>query len=266
MITNRIIYQVDAFTDEEFKGNPAGVMISDKNLETGWMQNMALEMNLSETAFIIPDGNDFCIRYFTPLNEVPLCGHATLASAHIIYSLGLRKGDEKIIFKAKETVLIIRKEADWIAMNFPQYPINKINTPADFKNIVGFEPIDVYSSSYDWILAVSNSEKEIAEAAPDFEQLKLNGLGHMIITAKSEKTGIDFVLRCFAPSVGVNEDPVTGSAHCALTPLWGHKTGKTEFNSFQLSKRTGKLNVRLDKGRVEIRGKAVTVFKADLMI
>ena len=260
------IYQVDAFTDEPFKGNPAGVMIVDESITDEWMQNMAAEMNLSETAFIIPTGTDFRIRYFTPTNEVPLCGHATLASAHIIYETGLRKENETIRFKASGGELSIKKDADLIVMNFPTYPITRIGVPNGFKEIIGFEPIETFSSIYNWIIAIAGTEDEIRRTEPIVERMIINGLGHLMITAKSDSDEKDFVVRCFAPALGINEDPVTGSAHCALTPLWAEKLGKTEMDSFQLSKRTGKLKVKLVSDRVEIKGKAVTIFEAELKI
>ena len=261
------IYQVDAFTDKAFKGNPAGVMLCDTFMTVEMMQNIAMEMNLSETAFIVPDGNGFQIRYFTPTAEVPLCGHATLASAHIIYELGLKELHDTIFLKAKGGDLTVNWDNEWIVMNFPRYPLNKMDTPADFKEIVGFEPIETYASSYDWIVAVAASEKDIEQAKPDFEQIVMNKLGHLIITAKSNLYPADFVVRCFAPILGIDEDPVTGSAHCALTPLWSEKLNMLEMDSLQLSKRTGKLKVKmLANDRVEIRGQAITVFKAEMRI
>jgi len=262
----KIIYQVDSFTDEPFKGNPAGVMIIDEKTESEWMQSMAMEMNLSETAFIIPKEDHFRIRYFTPLREVPLCGHATLASAHIIYETGLVGKNEVIHFKAEGGELTVSRDATLIKMNFPKYPITKIKPIKAFKDTIGFEPVEMYTSLYDWVIAVAKSPEEILKAKPDFEAMKKNGLGHLMITAKSDTKDFDFVSRCFAPISGINEDPVTGSAHCALTPLWHEKTGKSEFNSFQMSKRTGKLNVKLINDRVEISGKALTIFKAELNI
>lgn len=266
MINKKTIYQVDSFTDEPFKGNPAGVMIVDKQTESDWMQNIALEMNLSETAFIIPQKDYFEIRYFTPTKEVLLCGHATLASAHILYELGIVKAEDKILFKALGGDLTIKKEGDWIVMNFPAFPINQIENRSDFKETIGFEPIETYSSLYDWIIAIAQTEEDILKAKPDFEKMKTNGLGHLMITAKSNSKNTDFVLRCFAPLSGINEDPVTGSAHCALIPLWSGKLGKDEMNSFQLSKRTGQLKVKLIQDRVEIKGKAITIFQAKLKI
>ncbi|MDR2916247.1 MAG: PhzF family phenazine biosynthesis protein [Tannerella sp.] len=263
---NKTIFQVDAFTDEPFKGNPAGVMIITEEMSADRMQNIALEMNLSETAFIIPKETGFSIRYFTPEKEVPLCGHATLASSHIIYELGLKQEHETIDLKAEGGNLTVTKEEDWIVMNFPQYPIQKINIHKDFKRSVGFEPVEMYSSSYDWIIAIAENENEIFNAEPDFELMKRCGLGHTMITSRCDSEEVDFVVRCFAPIAGINEDPVTGSAHCALTPLWSDKLGKTALNSFQLSKRTGRLKVRLNGDRVEIKGKALTIFEAKMKI
>jgi PhzF family phenazine biosynthesis protein len=260
------IYQVDSFTSVPFKGNPAGVMIVDEHFPAEKMQQLATEMNLSESAFIIPDGNEFRIRYFTPNREVPLCGHATLASGHILYELGIKEADESIVFKAEGGELTLTKQGDWIAMNFPAYPLTKMDIPSDIKTSIGFEPLEMYSSIYDWVIAVAASESDILHAQPNLERIKTNGLGHLMITAKGEQSDRDFVLRVFAPLAGIDEDPVTGSAHCALTPLWHAKTGKTEFNSYQLSKRTGRLKVKLLNDRVEIKGQAITVFQVDLKV
>lgn len=264
MLKNRTIYQVDAFTRNPFKGNPAGVMLVDQSVTAEWMQHMAAEMNLSETAFVIPEGTDFRIRFFTPGSEVALCGHATIASAHIIYETGLRKENETIRFKAKGGDLHISKEGGLIAMNFPEYPLRKISVPPDFKEIIGFEPHEVYSSAYNWIVAMAATENEVRSASPAFGRMVGSGLGHLMITAKSESEGVDFVVRCFAPSLGINEDPVTGSAHCALTPLWAKKLGIAEMVSLQVSKRQGQLRVKIIGDRVEIKGEAVTVFAAEL--
>jgi PhzF family phenazine biosynthesis protein len=266
MIKDKIIYQVDAFTDEPFKGNPAGVMIVDKFFDKELMQNIASEMNLSETAFLCQNENYFDIRYFTPTREVPLCGHATLASAHIIFELGLVKPDKTISIKATAADLTISKDAGWLVMNFPVDKSNKIDIPKGFKEIIGFEPIETWSTDFGWIIAIAKCEEDILNANPNFEKMVQNGLGHLMITSQSERNEVDFVLRCFAPVSGINEDPVTGSAHCALTPLWAAKLGLKEMNSFQLSKRTGKLKVKLVDDRVEIKGKAVTVFEARFKI
>ncbi len=262
----KTIFQVDAFTDQPFKGNPAGVMIVDENFPTEMMQNLSMEMNLSETAFVIPHENNFRIRYFTPTNEVPLCGHATLSAAHILYETGLKNKDETISFEARGGKLSVSKQGDYISMNFPVYSLERIEIHPDFRSIIGFQPVEMYKSMYDWIIAVASSEKEITDSTPDFGKMKATGLGHLIITARGEQPDRDFVVRCFAPSLGIDEDPVTGSAHCALTPLWHEKTGKTSFDSLQVSKRSGRLKVSLSDERVIIRGKALTVFQAELNI
>jgi predicted PhzF superfamily epimerase YddE/YHI9 len=266
MMKDRTIFQVDAFTDEPFRGNPAGVMIAREGLSAEWMQSVAAEMNLSETAFVFPSGNDFQIRYFTPTKEVPLCGHATLASAHIVYELGLRAAHERVMFRAEGAELTAERDGKRIVMNFPRYPLQRMEVHGEFRRLVGFEPVEMYSSLYGWVVAVAAMEREIVNARPDFALLDENGLGHLMITSASDSGRADFVVRCFAPAGGIDEDPVTGSAHCALTPLWAGKLGKTEMESLQVSKRTGRLQVGLKGDRVEIRGEAVTVFEAKMKI
>ena len=261
MAGNNTIYQVDSFTDKLFRGNPAGVMIIDDPLSEDEMQNIAMEMNLSETAFVYSEGEHFNIRYFTPEAEVPLCGHATLASAHIMYETGLVKNDASIFFKAKGGELNISRKNDLIVMNFPAYSLHKTEIPEQFETVVGFRPLEIYKSDYDWIVAVAESDRDISEASPDFTALKKYGMGHLMITAKNSSGESDFVVRCFAPALGINEDPVTGSAHCALTPLWYRKIGKPRMKSIQLSKRTGSMLIEMKNDRVLLMGKAVTVFK-----
>lgn len=266
MIINKTIYQVDAFTDAAFKGNPAGVMILEELPSDTWMQLMAAEMNLSETAFVAPNASGFDIRYFTPTVEIPLCGHATLAAAHIIYQLGIKLAEEQIHFKAKGGNLTIARDGDAIVMTFPQYHLSKIETPQQFKALLGFEPVAVYKSDADWIVAIAEHQELIENCNPNFEALNLNGLGTLMITAEGKAKDVDFVVRCFVPEAGINEDPVTGSAHCALTPLWASRLGKTEMISHQISKRGGVLQVALSDYNVEIKGKAITIFEAQLKI
>jgi len=266
MKKNKMIYQVDSFTEVPFKGNPAGVMLLDKEESSDFMQNIAMEMNLSETAFVIKQNDSYRIRYFTPTIEVPLCGHATLASAHILYDTGLVQKKDKINFIADAGELEIKLEDNNIVMSFPRYSLVKTDTPVGFKDVIGFDPIECYKSDYDWLIAIAKSQDEILQSKPKFELMESTGLGHLMITSESTDADVDFVVRCFAPISGINEDPVTGSAHCALTPLWHDLTGKTAFNSFQLSKRTGKLTVRLLGDKVEISGKAITIFKAEMNI
>lgn len=256
-----IIYQVDAFTNEVFKGNPAAVMIVDQMPSDIYMQNIAMEMNLSETAFVVPQNDFFQIKYFTPTSEIPVAGHPTLASAHILYELGLVPESKEIIFEANVATLKVKKKDDWIVMNLPRFPLKKIEPISEIESILGFQPLEIYESKYDWKIAIAPNVETIKNAKPVFSKMTESKLGHMIITAKSNTSDQDFVVRCFAPALGVNEDPVTGSAHCALTPLWAEKLDKTEMTSFQVSKRTGKLFLKLIESRVEIKGKAVTVFE-----
>lgn len=262
----KTIYQVDAFTDEAFKGNPAGVMILDALPTEDWMQQMAMEMNLSETAFVAPNADGFDIRYYTPTVEIPLCGHATLAAAHMIYELGIKSPNAHINFKASQDNLTIVKDGDAIVMTFPQYKLSKIETPKNFKMLLGFDPVAVYKSDGNWIVAIAAHQTDIEACAPNFETLNANGLGHLMITSEGKNKAVDFVVRCFVPESGINEDPVTGSAHCALTPLWANRLQKTEMVSHQISKRGGILGVALKDYNVEIKGKAVTVFEASLKI
>ncbi|MEA1887203.1 MAG: PhzF family phenazine biosynthesis protein [Bacteroidota bacterium] len=260
------IYQVDAFTSEPFKGNPAGVYITDKMPDPQIMQDIAMEMNLSETAFVALAAKDFSIRYFTPVSEVDLCGHATLSASHILYEKGIVKPGEIIKFHSKAGELIIRKTGSRIIMDFPVYSLRKIDIPPSFKKNTGLDALELYQSDYEWKLVLVQSEEEVTKADPNPDAIRNAGLGELIVTAVSSKAEYDFVVRCFVPDLGIGEDPVTGSAHCALAPFWNMKTGKKEFRSFQASKRTGKLNVKLAGERVEIAGEAVTVLKAELLV
>jgi PhzF family phenazine biosynthesis protein len=261
-----IIYQVDAFTTEPFKGNPAGVCILDREPEIDWMQNIAMEMNLSETAFVFPGENCLIIRYYTPEAEIKLCGHATLSASHIIYETGLVRSDKEILFLSKAGELHIEKQGDWITMNFPAFTLEKTEITSEFKMITGIHPQELYKAGYGWTLAVMKSEKEVKNLKPHFSLMKESIYGDLIVTAPSEDPVFDFCVRCFAPAVGIDEDPVTGSAHCALGPYWSGKTGRKDFNSHQISKREGILRISLKGDRVEIAGQAKTVFKAELFV
>lgn len=265
-MNNKTIYQVDAFTDEVFKGNPAGVMILDELPSEEWMQHMAAEMNLSETAFVVPNGSAYDIRFFTPTVEIPLCGHATLASAHIMYQEGIVSSEDFIHFNTQGGMLEISKKDDFIVMMFPQYNLSKAETPINFKTHLGFEPSAFYKSDDNWVIAIAENQSDIEKCNPNFETLKANGLGQLMITAENKEKNVDFVVRCFVPEAGIKEDPVTGSAHCALTPLWANRLGKTTMVSHQISKRGGVLHVALKDDSVEIKGEAVTVFKAKLNV
>ena len=266
MFSNTTIYQVDAFADKPFKGNPAGVMLLENAVSEEWMQNMAMEMNLSETAFVLPVEDYFEIRFFTPTVEIPLCGHATLASAHVMYEVGLISKDESNNFKAKGGDLVIKYDASFVAMTFPEYTNTKIEIPENFKTSLGFQPVELYASNDNWLVAVAEHQTDIENCTPNFETLVSNGLGQLMITSKASLKDVDFVVRCFVPEAGINEDPVTGSAHCALTPLWSKKLEKSKMISHQISKRGGVLNLTYSNNSVKIKGKAIIIFKAELSI
>ena len=264
MPNRKIIYQVDAFTSEPFKGNPAGVCILEKEMPVEWMQNIAAEMNLSETAFITEGADDYKIRFFTPAAEIPLCGHATLSSAHIMFETGVVHKNETIRFSSGAGILKIRWSDGWIVMNFPAYDLEKAQIPQDLSNYIVITPAEYYRTAHGWTFLLFRSEEEVLNLTPDFEALKNSPYGDMIVTAPSSDPRYDFCVRCFAPALGIDEDPVTGSAHCALVPFWSKRTGRLEFTSHQVSKRGGILKVALRGDRVEIAGEAVTILRAEL--
>jgi PhzF family phenazine biosynthesis protein len=265
MKSNRTIYQVDAFTAGVFGGNPAGVCITDREPKEEWMQNIAMEMNLSETAFVYPGrNNERRIRFFTPEAEVPLCGHATLAASHIMYETGRAGKGEKIVFLSASGELYISEQDGWITMNFPADNLKRIEVTAEFSGISGFTPSELYETGKFWTLAVLKDEEEVRNVIPDYASLKNSRFGDLIVTAPSADTRYDYCTRCFAPAVGINEDPVTGSAQCALAPYWAEMLGRNDFTCHQVSKREGILKISLKGDRVDISGQAVTVFTAEL--
>jgi PhzF family phenazine biosynthesis protein len=266
MTTNLIIYQVDAFTSEPFKGNPAGVCILEKEMPDEWMQKIAAELHVSETAFISGGRDEFKIRFFTPESEVPLCGHATLSSAHILFETGIVKKDGFITFSSNAGILRTRYSDGWVIMNFPVYNLRQVPIPEDIRNYITVTPVEFYETDQGWKLVLLHNEEEVVNLDPDFRAMKNSAYGDLIVTAPSSDPRYDFCVRCFAPALGIDEDPVTGSAHCALIPFWHKKRGKTEFVSHQVSKRGGILKVSLLVDRVEIAGQAVTIFEAKLLI
>lgn len=266
MSTGKIIYQVDAFTSEPFKGNPAGVCILDKEMSDEMMQNIAAEMNLSETAFITGGKDEYKIRFFTPGSEIPLCGHATLSSAHIMFETGIVKKNEVITFSSRAGILKVRFSHGWVVMNFPAYDLEPAKIPQDISNYIVITPLEFYRTAHGWTFVLLRNEEEVLKLSPDFKAMKNSEYGDMIVTAPSSDPRYDFCVRCFAPALGIDEDPVTGSAHCALVPFWYKKTGRKEFVSHQVSKRGGVLKVSLHGDRVEIAGQAQTIFRAELLI
>jgi PhzF family phenazine biosynthesis protein len=262
----KIIFQVDAFTSKPFRGNPAGVCILDKKPSVKWMQNVAMEMNLSETAFVFPGNGHHTIRFYTPESEIKLCGHATLSTGHIMFETGMHgKGDE-ISLRSKAGILRVRYEKQWLIMNFPAYSCSPADNRAGFERMTGIKPSELWRTANGWILALVDREDLVREMKPDLKAMKGTEFGHLIVTGPSSDKRFDFCVRCFAPSFGIDEDPVTGSAHCALTPFWYGKTGKEKLVSHQVSKRGGILKVEMKGNRVEIAGQAITIIKGELMV
>lgn len=255
-------YQVDAFTDRLFGGNPAGVCPLDKWLPDDTMQKIAMENNVSETAFFVRNNNGFHIRWFTPTVEVNLCGHATLASAHVIFN-HLGYNDEKVVFESKSGTLKVRREGEMLVLDFPANMPARTALPDDFVKALNITPIQCFRGKEDYLL-LYKSQQEIEALYPDFRYLEKVDARAVIVTAPAEKA--DFVSRFFAPRVGVDEDPVTGSAHTVLIPFWAEKLGKTEMKALQLSRRGGTLFCRLRGDRVDIGGKAVTFLKGEISL
>ncbi len=255
------LFQIDAFTERVFNGNPAAVCPLQQWLPDSTLQKIAAENNLSETAFYVPIKNGFHIRWFTPLTEVDLCGHATLATAFVIFNL-TSYPDQFITFNSKSGELFVKKEKDVLSLDFPAQPGTPCETPQELIAGLGQTPIAVLKSE-DYI-AVFDSERDIAEMEPDFDYLaKLDGRG---VSVTAPGSNVDFVSRFFCPKLGVNEDPVTGSAHCALTPYWAEKLDKAILSARQLSKRTGDLTCEVKGDRVIISGKAVKYLEGSIDI
>lgn len=261
-----IIYQVDAFTDELFKGNPAGVMLLENEfLEEKLMLNIVKEMNVSEVAFVLPKENHFDIRFFTPKAEVPLCGHATLSAAHTLYELDLVSKSKSIVFQAPKDQLEISFTPDGYQMKFPEYILDPIST-SNWSEALGIQVNRAFEVTNDWTMLVLESEEELVNFKPGARLLQSLSLGQSIFTAASASEERDIVCRCFVPNLNILEDPVTGSAHCALGVYWAEVLGKTALKSEQISERKGQLQLELKNESVYILGKAKTVFKAEFYL
>lgn len=257
------IFIVDAFTKEAFKGNPAAVCLPIKNVNTEWMQSVAAEMNLSETAFLKKNERGYDLRWFTPEIEVDLCGHATLASSHILWEEGLLPEKEKAFFNTLSGTLTAEKKSDKIELNFPSKSEKKISEYGKLQSVLGANFVYAGKSGYYYIIEVETDDI-VKNLKPDFGALKEITEFGIIVTSKSSSDEYDFVSRFFAPSVGINEDPVTGSTHCVLGPYWIKKLNKKNLRAFQASKRGGVLNIKVEGDRVHIAGNAVTVMKGEL--
>lgn len=255
------LYQIDAFTSQAFRGNPAAVCLLEGERDAPWMQNVAAEMNLSETAFLVPRDADYSLRWFTPAAEVKLCGHATLASAHALHE---EHGVTFVRFHTLSGVLTATRDGDWIELDFPARATEPVEAPAGLLESLGVSQARWVGRNVDDYVIELASEDDVRAVRPDFKRLGTIPVRGVIVTSPSKD--YDFVSRFFGPAVGVDEDPVTGSAHCALTPYWAAKLGKTEMLAYQASQRGGEIQVRLDGDRVKMRGQALTVLRGDLVV
>jgi PhzF family phenazine biosynthesis protein len=256
--------QVDAFTDRPFGGNPAAVCLLREEVPAAWMQSVAAEMNLAETAFVLPGEMVYQLRWFTPLVEVDLCGHATLASAHVLWEFEMVRPDEVIRFSTRSGELRAVQRDGLIWLDMPAIAVMPRPLAPDLRQAIGAVPVWEGVAGDDLMVELA-SDADVRALKPRLELLRGAKIRGLIVTAKSAGSEIDFVSRFFAPAVGIDEDPVTGSAHCALGPYWAQRLGKRELQAYQASHRGGDLRVRVDGERVFIGGKATTVLRGELL-
>jgi PhzF family phenazine biosynthesis protein len=257
------IFIVDAFTDKPFAGNPAAVcLLRDKPSDT-WMQQLAAEMNLSETAYLLPEKDTYGLRWFTPTTEVDLCGHATLASAHVLWETGKLQANQHARFITRCGQLTVERTGRGMNMDFPAYPAQPCKTVNDLPSALGAKPIFLGKSEMDYLIVVE-SEQELRSIRPDFTRLLQYPVRGFIVTARADDPSYDFVSRFFAPSHGVLEDPVCGSAHCCLGPYWSSQLDKQDLVGYQASARGGVVHVGVRGSRVQLGGQAVTVVRGEV--
>ena len=259
------VTQVDAFTAQPFAGNPAAVCVLPAERDVRWMQSVAAEMNLAETAFLVPHADGWGLRWFTPVAEVDLCGHATLASAHVLWESGALAADAIARFHTRSGLLTAERRGALIELDFPAKPAVAAPAPDGLAGALGAEPRYVGRSQFDY-LVVLDSEATVRALRPNIDRLAELPVRGVIVTSRSASGAYDFVSRFFAPSVGVPEDPVTGSAHCCLGPYWGAELGKDAMVGYQASARGGEVHVRIDGDRVRLGGQAVTVLRGALLV
>lgn len=260
------IFIVDSFTNKPFGGNPAAVCILEKDMPDSWMQSVATEMNLSETAFLQKMADGYVLRWFTPATEVDLCGHATLASAHILWEKGLVDTKDEIRFHTRSGILsATHSNKDLIEINLPAEPDEQVIVVPEIATALATRILYMGQNRMDYIVEIS-SDIVLQNLQPDMALLKDVKTRGIIVTAKSSSPKYDFISRFFAPAVGIDEDPVTGSAHCCLAPYWAKKLDKKEFTAYQASARGGELSVRLVGDRVYMSGHAVTVMEGSFRV
>ncbi|HEX7119375.1 MAG TPA: PhzF family phenazine biosynthesis protein [Longimicrobiales bacterium] len=258
------ITQVDAFADGPYRGNPAAVCVLDAPRDDAWMQDVAREMNLSETAFLVPEADGYRLRWFTPAVEVELCGHATLASAHVLWEEGRLPPDATARFFTLSGVLTAARDGDWIVLDFPATPESAADVPDGLATALGAAPRYVGRSRFDLLVELED-EAAVRALEPDLAALRRIDARGIIVTAPADAAELDFVSRFFAPRVGVDEDPVTGSAHCVLGPFWQRRLGKDRFLAYQASSRGGTIRVAVHGDRVRLGGRAVTVLRGEIL-
>jgi PhzF family phenazine biosynthesis protein len=258
------LWLIDAFTDVPFRGNPAGVCYLDRPAPDPWRQSLAMELNQAETAYVAPEGDGYRLRWFTPVAEVDLCGHATLATAHFLWATERLPRSEPARFQTRSGLLTARSSPTGaITLDFPATPPSPAAPPAGLLAALGVSEavaLDNRKPQPDCLVVV-DSAATVRRLAPDLAALKRLPVRGVIVTAPGDEPGIDFVSRFFAPAFGVDEDPVTGSAHCTLTPFWAERLGRSELTGYQASPRGGRVEVRLRGDRVDLTGRAVTVLR-----
>src|ERR1051325_1022403 len=257
------LWLIDAFTDHPFAGNPAGVCLLAEPKPDAWMQSLAREMNQAETAFLLAARDGYLLRWFTPTVEVDLCGHATLASAHYLWESKRFKPKETARFSTRSGVLTARRASGWITLDFPATPPAPCDPPPYLLDAFRSPEAEVLQSRFDYMLVLDYAAK-LRSLVPDARLLRGVETRGVIVTAPSDVSGVDFISRFFAPAAGVDEDPVTGSAHCALAPYWAGRLGSTKLIGYQASARGGTVRVEVAGERVLLGGKAVTVVKGKL--
>lgn len=259
------IHQVDAFTDTAFAGNQAAVCILPGPADDTWMQSVAREMNLAETAFLLREGDAWRLRWFSPAVEIDLCGHATLAAAHVLWETRLLAPEAPARFVTRSGPLGAVRRGTWIELDFPATPVEAIAAPAGLLEALGVRGVFVGRSRFDELVEV-DGEAAVRAVAPDFAALRRLTTRGVIVTSRAATPGFDIVSRFFAPAVGIDEDPVTGSAHCALAPYWAPKLNRNAMVALQASPRGGVLRVQLDGERVRLGGQAVSVLRGELLV
>lgn len=257
------LFQVDAFTDKPFAGNPAAVCLLPEAVPDTWMQAVAQEMNLSETAFLLPQADGYSLRWFTPAVEVDLCGHATLASAHTLWETGRLDINATARFYTRSGLLTCTYQDNWITMNFPAKQEETAVAPQHLLASLDITPLYIGRNAFDYLVEVVDAAA-VRALRPDFSLLTQVEARGVIVTSRSDDPAYDFISRFFAPAVGVPEDPVTGSAHTALGPYWAKRLGKTEMLAYQASARGGVMRVQVEGQRVLLSGQAVTVLRGEL--